>query len=50
LEAEAEGYFSGLVESARAGMRYRYRLNRGGTCFFRTLHRVINLMDPMDRP
>jgi maltooligosyltrehalose trehalohydrolase len=27
LEAEGEGYFSGLVKNARAGMRYRYRMN-----------------------
>jgi len=29
LQAEAGGYFSGLVSQARAGMRYRFRLDRG---------------------
>jgi maltooligosyltrehalose trehalohydrolase len=28
LHAESGGYFSALVENARAGMRYRYRLNQ----------------------
>lgn len=31
LDAEAEGYFSGLVESAGVGTRYRYRLDDGQT-------------------
>ena len=33
LEAEGEGYFSGLVKGARAGMRYRYRLDRADVLF-----------------
>jgi maltooligosyltrehalose trehalohydrolase len=33
LMAEGEGYFSGLVQSARAGMRYRYRLDQGSMLY-----------------
>src|SRR5437763_1827297 len=29
LAAEADGYFAGLVAAARAGTRYRYRLDGG---------------------
>jgi maltooligosyltrehalose trehalohydrolase len=31
LERDNEGYFSGLVEDARAGIRYKYRLDGGDT-------------------
>ena len=33
LTSEGEGYFSGCVQSARAGMRYRFRLDRGATLY-----------------
>jgi hypothetical protein len=38
LEAEGEGYFSGLVKNARVGMRYRYRLN-GEAAFLKSGYR-----------
>jgi maltooligosyltrehalose trehalohydrolase len=33
LEAEGDGYFSGLVEEARAGHRYRFQLDESGGWF-----------------
>lgn len=33
LQAEADGYFSGLVLSAKVGRRYRFRLNGGDKLF-----------------
>src|SRR6266705_2083513 len=30
LASEQNGYFSGIVDFARTGMRYRYRLDEGG--------------------
>ncbi len=32
LEAESSGYFSGLAPKARAGSRYKYKLDRGDAC------------------
>ena len=32
LEAEASGYFSGLVPNARVGSRYKFKLDGGETC------------------
>jgi maltooligosyltrehalose trehalohydrolase len=33
LTSEGKGYFSGCVQSARAGMLYRFRLDQGATLY-----------------
>ena len=33
LDSEGKGYFSGCVQSAHAGMRYRFRLDHGANLY-----------------
>ncbi|MCA1711923.1 MAG: malto-oligosyltrehalose trehalohydrolase, partial [Actinobacteria bacterium] len=42
LEARPHGYFAGIVDGARPGTRYRYRLHRDG-------HEPIDRADPASR-